>query len=99
MTFQPYPTRSGFFFLTVAIILAATAIYLASLLPRQNDWANIFQLIIGLLIILTGTGLALYWAMIAFRLHYHLNRNGVAVQWGLIRIRIPFNQIQNIIPY
>ena len=98
MTFRPYPTRSGFIFLGATVISAALTIYLATLIPQQESWANIFQLIIGLLVTLASTGLALYWATIAFKLQYHLNRNGLAIQWGLIQQRIPFNAIEKIIP-
>jgi hypothetical protein len=98
MTFQPYPTRSGFIFLGAAIIFAAVTIYLVTRLTQQNDWADIFQLIIGLLVTLVITGLALYWTTIAFRFRYDLNRNGLAIQWGLTQHRIPFDTIEKIIP-
>jgi hypothetical protein len=58
----------------------------------------LYQSFIGLLLMLGLTGLALYWSMVAFRLNYHLNRNGVAIQWGLGQQRIPFQTIQQIIP-
>ena len=98
MTFQPYPTRSGFIFLSAAIIFGALTVFLFTLLPHQADWATIYKLIIGLLITLAVTLVTLYGAMIAFRLNYHLNRNGLAIQWGLIQQRIPFDAIEKIIP-
>jgi len=98
MTFQPYPTRSGFIFLGAALIFGALTVYLFSLLPAQNDWAIVFRLCIGLLVALGVTLVTLYWALIAFNLRYHLNRNGLAIQWGLIQQRIPFERIEAIIP-
>ena len=98
MTFQPYPTRSGLIFLSAALLAGAVAIVLIWLLPRPDDWAGVFQLFLGLLVVLGVTGLALYWTIVAFKLHYHLNRNGLAIQWGLAQQRIPFSSIKAIIP-
>lgn len=99
MTFQPYPTRSGFIFLAIAAFSSALAIYLATLLPRQPDPSAMFKLLIALLLILGLAVLALYWALIALKLNYHLNRNGLAIQWGLAQQqRIPFESIKEIIP-
>ncbi len=97
MTFRPYPTRSGFIFLAVALAAGAICVVLIWLLFRQSDWAGFFQLFVALLIALAATGLALYWAVVAFKLHYHLNRNGLAIQWGLAQQRIPFASIKAII--
>jgi hypothetical protein len=97
MTFQPYPTRSGFIFLGIALIAGSGTIFLLWLVPQQPDWAGSFWLFIGFLVALAGTGLAFYWAMAALKLHYQLTRNGVAIQWGLAQQRIPFNSIQAII--
>ncbi|MEW5961479.1 MAG: PH domain-containing protein [Chloroflexota bacterium] len=98
MTFKPYPSRSGFIFLGAAILGGALAVYLFTLVPQQADWAVIFKLIMGLLLTLAATLMAVYGAMIAFRLSYCLNRNGLAIQWGLIQQRIPFDRIEAIIP-
>lgn len=97
MTFRPYPSRGGFIFLTLALAAGAIAVVLIWLLPRQSDWAGFFQLFVALLVAVVATLLALYWTMIAFKLHYHLNRNGLAIQWGLAQQRIPFASITAII--
>jgi hypothetical protein len=99
MTFQPYPTRTGFIFLAGTIIFGALATYLATLLPQHSDPPNIFRLILGLLLALGLMAIALYWALVAFKLSYHLNRNGLAIQWGLAQQQlIPFESIKEIIP-
>lgn len=98
MTFQPYPTRSGFILLTIALIAGSVTIFLMWLAPRQLDWAGSFWLFLAFLVALAGTGLAFYGAMVALKLHYRLTRNGVAIQWGLVQQRIPFKAIQAIIP-
>jgi hypothetical protein len=98
MTFQPYPTRSGFVSLGVAIIFGTAAVFLLSLLLQPNDLSIYFRLFVGLLLTLAITIIALYWTTIAARLRYDLNRNGLAIQWGLSRHRIPFDNIQAVIP-
>ncbi len=65
---------------------------------QQNNPTQLFFDLIKVLLALTTTGLALYWAMLAFRLNYHLNRNGLVIQWGLTQQRIPFTSIKDIIP-
>jgi len=97
MTFQPYPTRSGFIFLGIALTAGAASTFLFWLMPQQSDWTGSFVLFVGFLITLTLTGLAFYWAMIALKLHYQLTRNGLAIQWGLAQQRIPVNSIQAIV--
>ncbi|MBN1994541.1 MAG: DUF1648 domain-containing protein [Anaerolineae bacterium] len=121
MTFQPYPTRSGFLALIVAILAATVVIFLLTLLPQgvslempidcpevmcrvvsllfqQSDPFDLFKIFIGLLVALLVVIVAFYWAAIAFKLHYHLSRNGLAIQWGLIEYRIPVDHIEAIIP-
>lgn len=98
MNFQPYPTRSGFVSLAIAFILGGVAIWLIKLLPLQSDLYSVFQLLVELFIVLIMFGIALYWTLVAFKLHYHLNRNGLVVTWGLARQLIPFNSIEDIIP-
>jgi hypothetical protein len=98
MNFQPYPTRSGFVSLGVVMIACAAVVLLINLLPSQNNLSNIFKLVVGVLLVLVVMGLALYWAIVAFRLHYHLNRNGLAIQWGLAQLLIPFENIERVIP-
>ena len=94
MTFQPYPDRSGFILLGVALILGIGSIFLIRLLSHQDAWTGSFQLFVVVLAALLMTGLALYWAIIAFTLHYHLNRNGLAIQWGMAQQRVPFESIK-----
>jgi hypothetical protein len=50
------------------------------------------------LIVLGVTGLACYWTVVAFKLHYYLSRNGLAIQWGLAQLLIPFESITAIVP-
>jgi hypothetical protein len=98
MTFASSPTRSGPIFLAVSVLAGAAAVFLASLIPEQPTWAGTFWLLVGLLAALVIMITAIYWAIIAYKLYYHLNRNGLAIQWGLTRQRIPFNQIKAVIP-
>ncbi len=98
MSFDPYPTRSGFITLIIAIISGAATIMLINTLLQQNEPTQIFKYAIWSLIALAVTGVTLYWALIAFKLDYHLNRNGLAIQWGLGQQRIPFNMIENVVP-
>jgi hypothetical protein len=98
MNFQPYPTRSGFVALGTVMIACAVAVLLINWLPQQNTLPNIFRLLVGVLLTLGVIGLALYWAVIAFRLHYYLSRNGLAIQWGLGQQLIPFDSIEEIVP-
>lgn len=97
MSFQPYPTRSGFIFSGLAVVFGALAIWLINLLVGQREPAQLFMLLVSLLIVLALAGLALYWSLVAFKLDYHLNRNGLAIQWGLGQQRIPINTIENIV--
>lgn len=97
MNFPPYPTRSGFVSLGFALLTCTAAILLINLLPRQNNLADVFKLLVGILVVLGVMLLALYWAVVAFKLHYHLNRNGLAIQWGLAQVLVPFENIQAVI--
>ncbi len=98
MTYRPYPTRSGFIYLSLAAIAGTLAVFLMTRLPQQNSLSQVFTLLVGLLLILGVIGAALYWAVIAFRLHYHLSRNGLAIQWGLGQQLIPLESIEQIVP-
>jgi hypothetical protein len=98
MSFQPYPTRSGFIFLGGAIIFSATAVLLTRSLLQQNEPPSIFILLIGLLAVFALVIITLYWAIVAFKLDYYLNRNGVTIQWGLCQQLIPFRVIKDIVP-
>ena len=93
MTFQPYPTRSGFILLTAAIFSLAATILLIDSLLQQNEPTQVFKYAVWLLIALSIFCLTLYWTLIAVKLNYHISRNGVAIQWGLEQQRIPFNAI------
>lgn len=99
MTFQPYPTRSGFIALGVALLTGLAAVLaLFFLLPRQDDLPAIFRLLVSLLVMLGVMQLALYWAVVAFKLRYDLTRNGLAIQWGFAQQLVPFDRIEKIIP-
>ncbi len=98
MTFQPYPTRSGFVSLGVVLVSGVASVYLVDLLIQPSSPAEIFRKIIWLLLTLIILGIGLYLALIAFRLQYHLNRNGLAIQWGPAQYIIPFEKIETIIP-
>ena len=97
MNFQPHPTRSGFIFLAVAFVALVATAWLVGILLQQSNPANLFPWLLALLVMLLVTGLAVYWAIIAFRLHYHINRNGLAIEWGLGQQRIPFDNIEQIV--
>ena len=97
MSFRPYPTRSGFITLAVTVISGATTILLINQLLQQNDPLQIFKYLIWMLVALGITGVALYLSLVAFRLDYHLSRNGVTIQWGLGQQRIPIEAIEKII--
>ena len=98
MNFYPQPTRSGFILLAIAFVAGAATAWLVGILLQQNNPAKMFQWLMALFIMLIVTGLAVYWAIIAFKLHYHLNRNGLAIEWGVGQQRIPFENIQQIVP-
>lgn len=97
MTFRPYPTRSGFFFIGLAFIVVTLAGWLLTRLGQQTDPFIDFWLVIGLLVLIGFTFGLLYLALVAFRLHYHLTRNGLTIQWGLKQYRIPLHSIEQII--
>jgi hypothetical protein len=98
MTFEPYPTRSGFIFLSVALASALIAIYLLLFLFNQPEFSAPFSLTLWLLLALMSCGVATYGALVAFRLEYHLDRNGLIIQWGSIQHLIPFDKIDAIVP-
>jgi hypothetical protein len=97
MSFQPYPHRSGFIFLSGAILFTTVIILFVRSLLQQREPASIFILLIGILITLTLVMITLYWTLIAFKLNYHLNRNGLAIQWGLGQQLIPFKLIRAVV--
>ena len=97
MSFRPYATYSGFVSLAIALVSGVAAMWFIDLLLRQTDPTELFKLFIGLLVALGLTGVALYWSLIAFKLDYHLNRNGLAIQWGLGQQRIPIKAIEEIV--
>jgi hypothetical protein len=112
MTFQPYPTRSGFVALVVAIFSGAAAIYLLYIIlqPGQETLtaiagmftldiiATTFVLLVSCLLALLVALTSVYWTLIAIKLSYHLDRNGLIIQWGLTQYRIPFDTIQTVMP-
>ncbi len=98
MSFRPIPTSSGLFTLALAIIGGGISFVLFKRLLQQQEPAPIFRYLIWVLLALSLTGLIFYWAIVAFRLKYHLNRNGVSIQWGLGQQCIPFKTIKDIMP-
>jgi hypothetical protein len=98
MTFQPYPTRSGFIFLGIGLIFIGLAYILTYLLLQQDEPPLAFILLVGLLVTLGIIGLMLYGALVVFKLGYHIDRNGLAIRWGLGQQLIPFQSIKAIIP-
>jgi len=112
MTFQSYPTRSGFIALLIAVLSGATVIYLFNVILQSNQKiladisvtlkldivATIFILLVGCLLALIILVIAVYWIVITVKLTYYLDRNGLAIQWGLSQHRIPFNTIKTVTP-
>jgi len=98
MSFQPYPSYSRFVALAAAVLSGAVAALLLNNLLQQNTPPQLFTRSVGVLAALLATGAALYWALVATRLTYHINRNGVIIQWGWGQQRIPFTAIENITP-
>ncbi len=98
MTFHPYPTRSGFIALGAAVVAGFVAVLVVRLLPYQQNLPDVVKITAGVLLSLVVMGLALYAAVIAFRLSYDLTRNGLAIQWGLSRRLIPLDSIKEIVP-
>jgi hypothetical protein len=76
-------------------MVAALLIWALLQAPAPSD---IFELLLALLLVLALTASALHWAIIAFNLNYHLNRNGLTIQWGLSQQLIPIHMIETIIP-
>lgn len=98
MSFAPYPTRSGLISIGVAATGAIVMTLLVRALLQMPAPADLFKLLLGLLLALALTAGAFYWAIIAFNLNYHINRNGLMIQWGLSRQLIPFHMIKTIVP-
>lgn len=97
MSFRAYPTRSGFIALAIVIMAGGTSLTLANLLLQQNQPPAIFKYIMGLLVAVGITAIALHWALIAFKLGYYLNRNGLSIQWGLGQQQIPITAVKTIV--
>lgn len=98
MTFRPYPSRAGWIALGAALVFAVLVLLLLNSVSRPETPAQFFQAVIGLLVALGLTLTALYWAVAALNLQYHLNRNGIIIQWGFTRQYIPFSHILDIVP-
>jgi len=110
MTFQPYPTRSGFVALVIAVLAGAAAVYLLNVILQFNqellaDIAVMFKLdivsttfllLVGCLLGLIVAVIAIYWIVITVKLNYQLDRNGLTIQWGLTQYRIPFDTIEMV---
>ncbi len=98
MTFQPYPTNSGVIALSVTATSGLSAIIAISQLSYQESLLGMFVAIIITLLALLVMLWSLSWAVMAFRLHYRINRNGVVIDWGFARQLIPLRAIQRVIP-
>lgn len=98
MTFEPYPHRSGYVLLAVALIFGLPALFLPNLFPPPATPAGSFTILASRLGLAIPAALSLYGAVVAFLLRYHLNRNGLVIHQGLTRYQIPFNAIRAIIP-
>jgi hypothetical protein len=110
MTFQPYTTRSGYVALIIAAFFGVAAVYLFSIIfqPGQKTLSDIaislhqdavallFVLLIGCLLALIITLMAVYWVIVTVKLNYHLDRNGLFIQWGLSRYCVPFDAIKAV---
>jgi hypothetical protein len=97
MNFQPYPTRSGYIAIGIALICEIIAIILLNQLPQQESLPEMFTLFIAALIAVVGSVMILGWAILSFRLCYHINRNGVIIHWGFAQQSIPITDIQEIL--
>lgn len=84
--------------LGIGIIAAVIAIYLAGIVITRGDLLGTFGLVMWLLLSLGICGVAAYWAAVAFKLAYYLDRNGLAIQWGPARYLIPFDKIEAVVP-
>lgn len=97
MTFKPQPTQSGYVFLAAALVLTGAAVVLTPVLLRCETPLSAFQWLVILLAVVGGALMLFYGALVVFRLHYHISRNGIVIQWGLTQHTIPFETIQTII--
>ncbi len=97
MTFQPYPNRSGFISIGIAIGCGAAIILLLNLLPHQDNLPSIYLLFLEALVAFGLMGLTIVWTIVTFKLRYAVTRNGITIHWGLAQQQIPFNQIEQII--
>ncbi|RME69668.1 MAG: DUF1648 domain-containing protein [Chloroflexi bacterium] len=97
MTFWPPSSRSGYAFLTLALLLLVTAGLLVSRLAGTADRTAAFYLSLGLLVVLAGLAGALYLALVAFSLQYRLTRNGLSIRWGWLEYRVPLARVTDVI--
>ncbi len=97
MTFQPYPNRSGFISIGIAIGCGFAVIMLLNLLPKQDNLPSIYILFLEILMAFIIMGVTIAWTVITFKLRYSINRNGIMIHWGFAQQLIPFNQIEKII--
>ncbi len=97
MSFTPNPTKSGFVALLIVLVAGFVTILLINSLLQQNNPNQLFFDVIKVLLALTITSIALYWAIVVLRLNYHLNRNGLVIKWGLAQQQIPFTGIKDIV--
>jgi hypothetical protein len=98
MDFYPYRTRSGYVLLGATVLSGLITAMMFDMLLRQQTPPQMFQALLGLLVLAALSLTALYWTVAVFTLRYHLNRNGLIISWGLGQQRIPFNRIEQIVP-
>ncbi len=95
MSFEPYPSQSRYYFLGATILFAVVALYLFDQIMR-GSFPPSFSHSLGFVIALPLAFISGYLTLMAFRLSYHLNRNGLLIETGSIQHRIPLSDIQNI---
>ncbi len=96
MDFYPYRTHSGYALLGASVVSGLITAMMFDILLRQPTPPQMFQALVGLLVLLAFSLTALYWTVAAFTLRYHLNRNGLTIYWGWGQQRIPFDHIQQL---
>ena len=98
MKFKPASSPSGIYLLWVTLAGAMLTLVALDLLFRQEAPPAMFITLSGVLVALVVTMLAGYLALIVVNLSYQLNRNGLTIYWGISRQRIPFDQIEQVVP-
>ncbi len=98
MNFQPAPGLGRGYLFVGTLVGAIFTLIALNLLFQQETPPQMFVALSGVLVALSVTMLLGYLALIAANIRYHLNRNGLTIYWGVSRQRIPFNDIEQIVP-